>query len=412
MFSAFSTAISALNANSTALSVAGDNLANLNTTGFKASRTTFGDLVSQFATEGLEVGAGVGKPTTQRQFVQGSIESTGNALDASLQGSGFFVVRDATNFTLFRRAGNFVVDSTGRLLTTSGESVQGWMAENGVLNPSGPVQDIVLPGSGLLPPVPTTEVAMRLNLDAGAAVGANFSVPAQVVDSLGATHTLTFSFTKSSATDWDYEVTIPGEDLTAGTPGTPTVLTSGSVSFGPDGLLATPTPPGTVALNVTGFANAAADATVNWEVFDSESLSMLTHYAQPSAVSSVAGDGTSAATLISVQIVDGGLLMARFTNGLERPLAQLAIAAIANPESMISEGNNNFRLTSSSASAAIGAAGTGGRGEVRGSALESSTADIAQEFTNLIRFQRAYQANSRVVSTVDEVTQETLNLKR
>jgi flagellar hook protein FlgE len=151
---------------------------------------------------------------------------------------------------------------------------------------------------------------------------------------------------------------------------------------------------------------------VNWEVFDSSSMSMLTQYAQPSAVSSVNGDGTSAATLISVQIVDGGVLMARFSNGLERPVAQLAIAAIANPESMISEGNNNFRLTSTSASAAIGAAGTGGRGEVRGSALESSTADIAQEFTNLIRFQRAYQANSRVVSTVDEVTQETLNLKR
>jgi flagellar hook protein FlgE len=410
MFSAFSTAISALNANSTALSVAGDNLANLNTTGFKASRTTFGDLVSQFATEGLEVGAGVGKPTTQRQFVQGSIESTGNALDASLQGNGFFVVQDSNNFTLFRRAGNFVVDATGHLLTTSGESVQGWMAANGVVSPNGPVESIVLPASGLLAPNPSTQVSMRLNLDAGAAAGSSFSVPAQVVDSLGATHILTYNFTKSSATDWDYEITIPGEDL--GTPGTPTRVTTGAVRFGPEGLLPTPAPPGTVALSITGFANGAADAAVNWEVFDSSSMSMLTQYAQPSAVSSVNGDGTSAATLISVQIVDGGVLMARFSNGLERPVAQLAIAAIANPESMISEGNNNFRLTSTSASAAIGAAGTGGRGEVRGSALESSTADIAQEFTNLIRFQRAYQANSRVVSTVDEVTQETLNLKR
>ena len=412
MFSAFSTAISALNANSTALSVAGDNLANLNTTGFKASRTTFGDLVSQFATEGLEVGAGVGKPTTQRQFVQGSIESTGNALDASVQGSGFFVVRDSTNYTLFTRAGNFIVDSTGRLLTTSGERVQGWMGTNGVVNPSGPIQDILLPASGLLPPVPTTEVSVRMNLDASAAAGANFAVPAQVVDSLGETHTLTLSFTKASATDWDYEVTIPGEDLAAGTPGTPTVLTNGTVSFGPDGLLTAPAPPGMVSLSITGLANSAADSTVDWQLFDATSASMLTHFAQPSAVSSSSGDGTTAATLSSVQIVDGGLLMARFTNGVEQPVGMLAIAAIANPESMISEGNNNYRLTSTTASPAIGAGGTGGRGEVRGSTLESSTADIAQEFTNLIRFQRAYQANSRVVSTVDEVTQETLNLKR
>jgi flagellar hook protein FlgE len=411
MFDPFATALSALNANAVAISVTGDNLANLNTTAFKGSRVTFDDLVTQFVTEGLEIGAGVGRPSTSRQYIQGAVEVTGNGLDAALQGNGFFIVNDGSDSQLFTRSGGFTTDAVGNLVTQAGHNVQGWTAVNGVVAATGPIADIVLPTSGLLTPLPTTQVALRLNLDASQPVGATFSVPAQVVDSLGATHVITFNFSKTSATDWDYDITIPGEDLAAGTPGTPSSLTNGSISFGPDGMVASPPPPGVVPIAISGLTNGAADLAVDWSMFTG-TQSMLSQYAQQSAVSSVTQNGEVPAEMINLEIIEGGIIVARFTGGREQVVAQLAIAAIANPGSLASAGNNAFRLTSKSAAPAIGPAGTGGRGEVRGAALESSTIDIASEFTHLIRYQRAYQANSRVVTTADEIAQETLNLKR
>ena len=411
MFDPFGTALSALNANAVAISVTGDNLANLNTTAFKGSRVTFDDLVTQFVTEGLEIGAGVGRPSTSRQYIQGAVEVTGSGLDAALQGNGFFIVNDGADSQLFTRSGGFTTDSVGNLVTQAGHNVQGWTAVNGVVAATGPIADILLPTSGLLAPLPTTEISMRLNLDASQVAGAAFSVPAEVVDSLGATHVVTFNFTKTSATDWDYDITIPGEDLAAGTPGTPSSLTTGTISFGPDGMVTAPAAPGIVPIAVTGLTNGAADLAIDWSLFTGPQ-SMLTQFSQQSAVSSVTQDGEIPAEMINLEIIEGGLIVARFTGGREQVVAQLAIAAIANPGSLASAGNNAFRLTSKSAAPAIGPAGTGGRGEVRGAALESSTVDIASEFTRLIRYQRAYQANSRVVTTADEIAQETLSLKR
>jgi flagellar hook protein FlgE len=176
-------------------------------------------------------------------------------------------------------------------------------------------------------------------------------------------------------------------------------------------MVAAPAAPGIVPIAVSGLTNGAADLAVDWSLFAGPQ-SMLTQFAQQSAVSSVTQDGEVPAEMINLEIIEGGLIVARFTGGREQVVAQLAIAAIANPGSLASAGNNAFRLTSKSAAPAIGPAGTGGRGEVRGAALESSTVDIASEFTHLIRYQRAYQANSRVVTTADEIAQETLNLKR
>jgi flagellar hook protein FlgE len=412
MFDPFAKALSALNANSLAISVTGDNLTNLNTTAFKASRVEFTDLVTQFVTDGLEVGAGVGRPSTHRQYLQGALETTGNGLDAAIQGNGFFVVRDGAGSQLFTRSGNFTTDSVGNLTTLSGDRVQGWMAVNGVLSASGPVEDIVLPTSQLLTPTPTNEVTLRLNLNANEPVGTAFSAPLAVYDSLGATHVLTFSFTKSTSTDWDYDVLIPGEDLASGTPGTPSSLTNGTITFGPDGLVFAPAPPGNVPIAVSGLANGAADLAIDWNMFTPTSESLLTQYAQQSAVSSVDQNGEPAAQMIDIEVVTGGMLIARFTGGRQQAIAQLAVASIANPGSLASAGGNNFRLTSKSATPAIGPSGTGGRGEIKGASLESSTVDIASEFTKLIRYQRSYQAAAKLVTAADEITQETLNLKR
>ena len=194
MFDPFATALSALNANAVAISVTGDNLANLNTTAFKGSRVSFDDLVTQFVSEGLEIGAGVGRPSTNRQYIQGAVEVTGSGMDAAIQGNGFFIVNDGSDSQLFTRSGNFTTDSVGNLVTMAGHNVQGWTAVNGVVTPTGPIGDIMLPTSGLLAPIPSTQISMRMNLDASQAAGATFSVPAQVVDSLGATHIVTFTF--------------------------------------------------------------------------------------------------------------------------------------------------------------------------------------------------------------------------
>jgi flagellar hook protein FlgE len=411
MFDPFSTALSALNANAAAISVTGDNLANLNTIGFKGSRVTFDDLVTQFVSEGLEIGAGVGRPSTSRQYIQGAVEVTGTGLDAAIQGNGFFIINDGADSQLFTRSGNFTTDADGNLVTVAGDNVQGWTAVNGVVTPTGPISDIVLPTSGLLTPIATTQMSLQLNLDASGAPGATFSVPAEIVDSLGATHVVTYTFTKTSPTDWDFDVTIPGADLTSGTPGTPSSVTNGTISFGPNGQITSAAPPDVVPIAITGFTNGAADLTMDWNLFSGND-SLLTQFSQQSAVSSVSQDGEVPAEMINLEITQGGLVVARFTGGREQVVAQLAVASIPNPGTMASAGNNAFRLTSKSAAPAIGPAGTGGRGQVRGAALESSTVDIASEFTHLIRYQRAYQANSRVVTTADEIAQETLNLKR
>lgn len=409
MFDTFSTALSALNANSTAIKVTGDNLANLNTTGYKANRTDFHDLVSQVATENQQVGAGV-FATTERTFTQGAFDPTGVALDAAIQGNGFFIVKDGSDATLFTRSGNFSVDQDGILRTSTGERVQGWPAANGTVSASGAVSDLTVPTSGLVPPVPTTELSVLMNLDETQAVGETFSLPFTAVDSLGEVHDLSVTFTRVNATDWDFDVTIPGEDLAAGTPGTPSSIATGTFTFGPDGFLDPAT--ADVAIAATGLTNGASDLAINWSLFGPNSESLLTHFAQPSALSATNSNGSTAGELIDVRIADGGLVSARFTGGVDLVVGQLAVAGITNPESLIGVGNNNFRESPSTATPAVGAAGTGGRGLVRGGALESSTVDLAEEFTNLIRYQRSYQANSRMVTTEDEIIQETLSIKR
>src|SRR5205809_446217 len=204
MFNSFSTALSALSANSTAVDIVGNNLANLNTAGYKAQTVQFHDLVSQLmgATPSTAIGLGVAGAEAVRQFSQGAIHQTTGSFDAAIQGSGFFVVRDSNNQLLYTRAGNFQMDSSGHLQTATGENVQGWSIQGGVLNPNSAVGDIVIPVNGVSPATATTTMSLTANLNAGAAIGSadgKYSAPIQVVDSLGATHTLTITFTKKTA---------------------------------------------------------------------------------------------------------------------------------------------------------------------------------------------------------------------
>lgn len=413
MITSFSTALSALSAHSTAIDVVGNNLANLNTPGFKANTVSFHDLVTQSLGAGLgetQVGFGVGAPTTLRQFSQGAIQSTGGPMDASIQGDGFFIVKGSTNNTLYTRGGNFQVDTNGVLTTVTGEHLQGWSLINNVLDTNLPIDDIVVPVGTLKEPFATTKFSVDLNLDATGLTGqpsGTFSTSIEVFDSLGNSHIVTVTFDKTAANAWDFTITFPNADVA-----TPITPVTGTLTFDGSGKLTDPTPTDAApVLSITGLNDGASDMDVTWEIFNGLTP-RLTQFAQPSATSALAQDGSPAANLVRVGIGNEGKILAQYSNGQQVVVGQLALATIRNPQSLIAAGNNNYQLSARSALPAVGLPGTGGRGTVLGGTVEASTVDIAREFTNLIVFQRGYQANARLVTTVDEVSQDTINLKR
>jgi flagellar hook protein FlgE len=412
----FSVAISGLNADTAALDIIGNNLANLNTTGYKDSTASFYDLLSQSVGGGsVQIGGGVSATHSTRQFTQGSIQLSGGAFNAAIQGSGFFIVKDTAGDTLYTRSGNFQLDKHGNLTTGTGQFLQGWLGVNGVVNTSGAVQNITIPANSLHTPSATTKISLNMNLQSDGVVGAasgSFSAPIQVVDSLGSTHTLTVIFTKTAANAWNYEVDIPGQDLTAGTAGTPTQLTTGSIAFDSNGHLTTPAAPGQTPIAITGLADGASDINLNWNLYDANGVPTISQFAQPSALSATSQDGVAAAQITQVSLSDGGAVVAHYSDGSQQVVAQLALAAINNPESLISVGQNNFEVGADTSTPVIGAPGTGSRGTILGGALESSNVDIAQEFTSLIEFQRSYEANSKVISTLDQLSQVLLNIKQ
>lgn len=423
MFTSFSTALSALDATNTAIDVVANNLANLNTTGYKDTTVSFQDLVTQSLGAGLaqtQVGFGVAPPVTTTQFTQGAVETANGTLDSAIQGQGFFVIQDpATGQQMYTRDGTFQLDSNGNLQNADGFNVQGYMVNNGVTSQA--ISNIVVPVGAIREPEATQNISVSMNLDSNSTstTGApnTFSTPIQVVDSLGNPVTLTMNFTQSATNplQWNYQVTIPGNATTGGTPGTPTNLlaTPGTLTFSSSGqLVDPPSTAGSIPLQITGLTDSAADMNINWNLYNAASGNpTITQFSQASAVSANSQDGLTSAQLVSVAMANGGQVMAQYSDGTQEVVAQLALANISNPESMIASGNNDYEASAQTALPAIGVANTGGRGNVLGGSLESSTVDIAQEFTNLITLQRAYEANSKVVTTVDQLSQDTINLK-
>jgi len=411
----FSVALTGLSANKTALDVVGNNLANLNTVGFKDVATQFTDLIAQAIGQGSsQIGEGVSAPITERQFLQGSVQLTSGAFDAAIQGNGFFVVRNTAGSTLYTRAGNFRLAADGTLLSATGDKVQGWSAVNGVLNTTGATGNIVVPTNALVTPSASTQFTLNANLNSDAVVGdptGTFSSPIQVVDSLGSTHTLTLTYTKTGPNAWSFNITIPGQDLSSGKAGVPSSVAKGNLTFNAQGQLTAPAPPAPVAVAITGLADGAADLNVNWNLYSS-GAGNITQFASASALSASTQDGVAAAQLTRVGLDTNGQVIAHYSNGSSLVVAQVALAGISNPDTMVAVGNNNFQVSATTATPVVGAAGTGTRGTIQGGALESSTVDIAQEFTNLIVYQRAYQANSRVISTSDQILQDLISLIR
>jgi flagellar hook protein FlgE len=408
MFPAYSVALSALQAESTAIDVVGNDLANLNTAGYKTTNVDFKDLMSQTLGGGMKVGMGVGPVGTASIYTQGTLTTTNGPTDSAIQGSGFFVVQNSQNQTLYTRDGSFRVDAAGTLVTSTGETVQGWSAVNGQVNPNGPVGSLTVPLGTTVPATATTTMGLTVNLNSATGANGSFSAPIQVFDSLGASHTVSVNCTETSANNWSYTVTIPATDLKTG--GT-TKLASGTLTFDTDGSLKTPAatdPP--IAVAVTGLADGAADMSISWNLFTADGTSMITQYNQASGVGKTTQDGFAAGQIANFTLQNGGSLVANYSNGKQITVGQLALASIPNPDSLTSVGDNNLQASASTGSIAVGAANTGGLGQILAGSLESSTVDIATEFTKLLTYERSYQAASRVITTNDQMMQGIVDL--
>ena len=408
----FSIPLSGLTASSIALSAIANNLANLNTVGYKDTRVLFRDLFYQsLGTSGagdpIQLGAGTTVSSMPAMFTQGSVDPSGVPTDVAIMGDGFFAVQK-DGITSYTRAGNFSKDKDGFLVTAEGEQVMGYPAINGAVGTGQGLVPLQL-GSGMIsPPTATSSVQLRSNLDATAPVGTVFPATIGVYDSLGATHILTFNFTKTASNAWDYSISIPAAEV--GATGNPVVVKTGALTFDGNGNIATPASD-VAGIAITGLADGASDLTFDWKLYDGTS-GLVTQVATPSGTASTQQDGSGSGSMTKFAIGSDGMITGTFSNGKTAVMGQLVLANFANTQGLVRSGQNDFTATLSSGQAVIGSPGTGGRGTLSGGALELSNVDIAKEFASLIVAQRGFQANARAVTTFDEITQDTINLKR
>jgi flagellar hook protein FlgE len=402
----FYTALTGLNNNSMAINVIGDNLANMNTTAFKAGQATFSELlagVSGTDSVGNPISIGLGSALNGvvHNNSQGTIIGSGNSTDAAINGGGFFVVSNNGEMA-YTRSGSFKFDKSGDLLSADGFKVMGYMGVNGVINTAGGIAPITISQGQLIPANATTNISLAANLDGDAADATEFAAPITIYDSMGAAHTLTVTFTKgATAGDWSWEATADDVTLSGN---------SGSLTFDGAVLSASTTNP---TISISGFADGGEDMDITFNLMDADGNPLITSYAaEDSSVSETTQDGYAASSLSKVSIDNSGVVVGLTASGKSIQLAQLVLANFPNIEGLQKYKGSTFVAFSSSGEPSIGVAGSGGRGSIVGSALEQSNVDMAQEFVSLIKAQRAYQANSRIISTTDELYQDSLNLKR
>ena len=422
MAGSFSAALSGLNANSIALSVIGNNLANTNTVGFKASTVTFHDLVSQTLKLGggggnpVQIGLGVITGTISPVFSQGSIESTREPTNVAIQGDGFFMVAKEGG-SAYTRAGDFSFDADGRLVSSDGDAVQGWTqidpVTGDILTAAQP-DEIIIPPGVLRDPTATTSFQALSNLDASATVADTFTTTIQIIDSLGAPHLATITYTNTAAGAWNYDITVPGAEITGGVAGTPFSVANGTVGFDALGILnaVDGAAPADVAITTPTWVNGAAASAWSWDLVDPNGTPYLSGFATESSTSSIAQNGNQAAQLQTISVDKQGNIVATFGSGQSVKLAQLAMASFNNPKGLFKLGANLYGESGAAGLPNIGTAGSGGKGSLIGSALETSNVDIAEEFTKMILAQRGFQASARTITVSDELLLETLNLKR
>ena len=419
MSTALFTAVTGLQAHQRRLDVVANNIANVNTIGYRGSRMVFQDLFSQTlqggsgpvngfgGTNPMQVGLGVQIGSIDVNHTQGSLFSTGVSSDLAIQGNGFFVLSDG-NGTVYSRDGSFTLNSNGVLIDpATGLVVQGYLADGtGTIPANAVLTDLVIPVGATGIVRATTAADMIGNLHANTAVGDTVSRTITVFDSLGADRQVVVNFTKTAnVNEWTWDAEFEGN-----------ALGNGTVTFNADGTLDATDPANRPTINIPGATLGGAGGSQPNDlsfVLDLVNVTQLSTPGQPvSDITLRNQDGFPLGILESYNIGGNGDINGVFTNGLSMMLGQVAVATFSNMGALARGGRNYFVETVASGTAQIGPPGTGGRGSVTGGVLENSNVDLGTEFSNLIITQRGFQANARTITAADTILQETVNLIR
>jgi len=451
-FTTFTTALSGLNANAQGLSVVGNNLANVNTTGFKESAISFVDVLGQANTSGIpgtgsiNLGLGTQVESVRQNFGEGSIQTTNNPLDVAIQGRGFIALNGSSG-RAYTRAGNLRVDQNQKLVADNGMAVQGYVRNplTGNVDPNLGVQDIQMP-TGVESPIKTTQFQLTMNLDGGALSGTQFTTSIQVFDSIGTAHIAKITLQKDVApgpppvTRWRFDVTIPKKETAGASPTDPGAISlitgrdavtpiappsCGTLVFDSGGKLQSAylgADPGTLPpladlqLPATGATfpamvnGGALNPNITWKLLNPDRSSNVTGYANASDVSFSYQDGAGSGSISSISVLPDGTVSGVFTNGKTVDFAQIVLAQFGNVDGLIPAGGGLYQESLESGAAFVGVAGTGGRGRLIGGALEQSNVDLATELTKIIIYQRGYQANAKLITTTDQLLQQTMQM--
>lgn len=425
ILSSLYTGVSGLTAHGEALGVTADNIANAATTGFKASRAEFQDIIAKNLKGilgGNQIGRGVKIGAVNPILNQGNVDSTEKVTDLAISGDGYFVLKgsDGQSFT---RDGSFHFDRDGYLTTNDNQKIQGYMAdENGrIINKTA---DIRFPRA-LIPAKATQEVKCDLNLDSRVEptkkfdikdpfYTSHYSTGLEVYDSQGNKHLVTAFFNKTKDREWEWRGVVDGKEVKDGDPGKMTEVVKGKLTFTTDGKLNSQE---ISDMNMNFAGGALQNQKVKFNFGDAiadggKGIDGTKQYGRDSDIISWGQDGASAGTITNLSFNDEGVLTALYSNGQAADLAQIVLAKFENSEALYKVGNNRFKESREAGSPAIGQPNRAGRGKLFAKSLERSTVDLASEFVQLIQGQRNFQANSKTITTTDELLNEIIQLKR
>jgi len=415
----FYSALSGLDTCSTAMQVVSDNIANQNTDGFKGNSVQFEDVLGEsLGTVSGPTATGVGAKVASidGNFTQGTLATTNVDTDLAVNGQGFFVLKDASSdVQYYSRDGHFNLDNNGYLVNTEGERVQGYLYDSTGTNLVSTLADIQVNQSSMVAPKETTDVDMALNLDASAATNtfllsnpggtSGYSTNLTIYDSLGNSHVITEYFTKTAAQTWQWNATIDGSDVQGGTAGTPVLFGSGNLSFdGTSGALVT-TMPSSFYTGAVTFSDGVSASSINVD------FTGTTQYGSSSAIQTVGQDGYAAGTISGITINNDGTVVGTYTNGKVKNIAQVVLANFTNLNGLERSGSQLYKSSTASGAPIYNQPEVGGMGAVSSGSLEESNVDLAAEFIKMIIYQRAYEANSKIISTGDDMLTQLPSVK-
>ncbi len=413
--------LTGLESDSTALNTIANDLANMNTTGFKSQSSNFADLFYQQIGQAgsgdlIQLGSGVQVNSISSNFAAGAQNTTGVATDVALDGGGLFILKNGGGYE-YTRDGNFTLAANGNLTTQSGLEVMGYPATNGVVNTSSPLSPINIPVGQVEAPNATSTFTMTTNLNATSTTGTNFPGQITLYDSLGEPQVATVTYTQTGTNTWNYSIALPASAFTSGvsTPvtGTLTFDSSGNLSQVNGTAVGTGTGQvSSIPVGFTGLADGAANLSMNWNLLSTSGTPTITQVDAASAVSATNQNGYTSGAYQSFTVGTDGTVDVTYSNGQSQAVGKIALANVVNMQGLELLGDGDYATTLASGAASPGVSGSAGLGAMTDGALEQSNVNLSAEFSDLIIAQQGYDANSKAITTFDTITQDTINMVR